>query len=324
MLFLVNKLLYGALLAGAALLLACQDATSEQHVISTPAQQKTHAPVRLLADVQLETVLQATRLPYANQVPAYPVDIRYLTEDKAIEAFLDGDARTLVLSRPLTEQELRVHRQRYNSPPQERLLATGAVLLVAHPGVADTSVQMLQLLGILQGKGQTWTNGQRIIPVCDGGDGSNLRTLFLRLGVSPARIPGLYATGSDSATLAYVVRTPHALGIVGYEALADAQDPAVRQALQQVSLLAVADKPGSPAVRLSAEDAIQHLAKGRYPLAREWRILTREGSSAAGTAFATYLTGPFGQRLLYKCGLMPADPPGREVELVEQTIPVLK
>jgi phosphate transport system substrate-binding protein len=302
-----------------ALLLACQQPTRTPD--NSPPAVKVHPPTHILADMQLRPVLEAALLPYAQASPAYPVRITYLAEDQAVAAFLADSAHTLLLSRPLLEAEDRLHRSRYNTPPQERPLCTGAVLLVAHPAVADTDISLQQLHAILNSRTAYWRNGQAILPACDGGSSSNLRTLFRQLDVKVTQVKHLYATGSDSATLAYVARTPHALGMVGYEALADLKDPAVQRALAQVRVLAVTTGTGQPAYRLATEDAVQHLAKDRYPLARHWRILTRAGSQAAGTAFATYLTSSIGQRLLYKCGLMPADPPGRDVTLQEAPMP---
>ena len=226
------------------------------------------------------------------------------SEAEAIQEFLKGSIKILVLARDLNQAELAAFAGRKITPERSGF-ATDAIALIRNKKTADTLVVLQDVIDFMKGSPSS-VKGL----VFDNPNSSTVRYFKKLAGTTDIPSSGVYSFKTNEEVIHFVAENDGMIGIVGlnwlYEPSAE-----VSKSLTNINVLSVKGTDSDQYYFPSQE----HLAAGKYPLARDVFIVNAQGYSGLGVGFGTFIAGDRGQRIILKSGLLPKRLPGRNINI---------
>lgn len=265
---------------------------------------------------QLQVLVDETLLPIMEEQVAVfehlykqtDVALSVGQENQIISRLLNNDVEVVVLTRPLSEDEMKFFEARQFRPRVHKF-ATDAIALIVNKNSPDSVVNVDDIIRVMQGK-QPAGHVNRL--VFDNPNSSTVRFLKELAGVDSLPDAGVYAMKSNSDVLKYVYETPQTMGVLGISWIVR-PDSTLQTYVDGIKVLGVRNQAGKPGSEGFYKPSQSSLAEGRYPLSRSVYIVNAEPRKSLGMGFAAFLTGVSGQRIVLKSGLMPDSLPPREL-----------
>ena len=280
---------------------ACQGKAPDPQRDDVP----TKGDILVVADCDLERIIEAERFVFESIYTEAKVRVRYLPEAELREAMKNDSVRVVFTATLPGADEMAFFRSRRLYPDHVPIL-TDAVAVLKAPHAATDSVSMEDLYRALTGKSTT-----RVF--FDDARGGVVRTVVDSiLGGRADALRNVSTFRSTDTLLQRLANTPDAIALVAYAHLSDLDDPHCRALRERITLCRVS---ASGAAVLPNQT---NLADGQYPLRRKLYAVLKEGKTGLGTGFVSFVAGHKGQRIILKTGLVPQTIPGRDVELVAQ------
>ena len=288
----------GAIIA-ATMLMACQGKAPDPQRDDVP----TKGDILIVADQDLERIIEAERFVFESIYAEATVRVRYLPETELRQAMRSDSVRVVFTATLPGAEEVDFFRSR-NLYPDDVPVLTDAIAVIRAAGAMDKAISVADIRAALTGNGTVKVlvedaRGGIVRTVIDsvlGGQADGLRNM--------AVVPGL------DSLINRLNATPEVIGLISFARISDLDDPACRALRERFTLCAVA---GSEEPIIPNQST---LADGQYPLRRKLYAVLKEGKTGLGTGFVSFVAGHKGQRIILKSGLAPQTVPGREVELV--------
>ncbi len=235
---------------------------------------------------------------YRDYYPTLRIDTRPGTTVQALQDLVDGKADAVFLARPPSAADQAAFRKSSGDTATWYPIALGALLVVAEPTSADSSVTMAELKARAFSAPQA---GRRLYAV-DRNAGM-WDAIVERLGGAPEASTGTYFLANEDSVLNYALADRGAMGIISVFPL--------RRPLSAYGAraLAVQKRPDTLAVR--ADNVT--LATSGYPLWCYTYLACARRGSMQGSTFVTYVTSARGQRQIEATPYLPAEKILREV-----------
>lgn len=284
----------------------------------------TGGHVLILADEDLRDLVETERFMFESIYKDARLDIRYLPENRLLEAVLNDSVRCWIATvRPGGEQES--YYDKRNIKAEVVPIAVDGIAVLANPAIDLTALSAGEVIHALtfprtfSAKG--WSRPEEDGPLgsprpwFSGGGGGVARALVDSLigPVAEQRIIAMAGLGLDSM-VQRVANDPLALGFASFSSLSDLDNPRMKALRDKVRLLAISASDSSKAVLPNQST----LADASYPLRRPVYMVLAEGKSGLGTGFVSFVANHKGQRIILKHGLAPHKVPPREIEIVTQ------
>jgi phosphate transport system substrate-binding protein len=302
----MGKIIFAFL--GTVLILLSALSSCERKNITNEAYQHPIDTVSIAADPSLNIILSQQQSVYASTHKHRRLDIQYLSEQNAIEALISGSIKTIIISRSLNPAELS-QLKAANYQPRSYAFARDALAVLMSSTSKDTITSLLDFeIALAKGKYKVLVDSSgsstagfffRYFPktpkenVFKAGNQENLcKSLASSSDAYIGLLSSLYLAGSDKrAEVQTLLKQFPILGFKGQDSTGRAQNFYPFQA---------------------------DLESKRYPLIRDWHIITVENPSSSGTGFVNYLLSEPAQRVILAAGLLPARFPGRQIEFIEK------
>lgn len=310
-----------ALVAG-SLLAGCQPTGKDGKDLDTP----TSGAIAIAVDETFRPIIESHVDTFQKLYTRAKVRAIYGPEGEVVQRFLASDSvRDLVLSRRLTPEE-EAEFKRLKLVPLTTPIALDAVAVIVHPSNPDTTLSLLQLANLCQGKFTKWKDVNPdsklgdVTVVFDNANSSTTRYVRDSVLAGQALTQQVFATKTHPELIDYVANHPGAIGILGVNWISDGDDPRVKGFLRNVRVVGLSAKRGRQISTEYQKPYQAYIALSKvagqlhYPLCRQWYIINREGRSGLGTGFASFVAGDKGQRIFLKSGLVPATTPVRLVQ----------
>lgn len=300
------------LLSTLFLLTACEENKDKSgKVIDTP----TTGTIRIMVDEGYAPIIESCIDVFDSIYRQAKIEPVYTSEGEAVNAILRDSIQVIIISRKLTDQELKFFQQRGFTPPITPI-AHDAVAFVLNPANADTVFTTAQIKDILAGKVNKWA---QINPSSKLGD---VRIVFdnplsgtltyvkdsILAGASLS--PNASALKTNAEVIEYVGKNKNAIGIISANWISDTDDRGVQKFRREIRIADIAPKAG--ATGYGPYQA--YLATGDYPYKRTVYIVNAQARKGLGLGFASFLAGDQGQRIVLKDGLLPAQAPTRLIK----------
>ena len=326
------------LACGAGLLL-CVGATSCLKYEKDP-HSSTSGTTTMVCDDSFENIFRQEVDVFEYQYPDAHILVRYGTQAEAFDSLFSLNTRSIVACRDITPQEKKALKAKYKSERNANVnvrsakIAVDAVAFIVNPKNNVEKVSISELSDILSGSTSKWNE----LEPSDRGDikvvldksGSSLAT-YLSDSLLQGRPlgPTVFAAGSVEDVFKVVENNPDAIGVLGVswitsdmdnadiskEELAKnilGDDPVVGASLtQRVKVLKVY-KPGYAQAYKPYQ---QYIFDGSYPLFRQIYMITTASTSNVAGGFYSFVTGPIGQKIILKTGILPSHVRNIQVEL---------
>lgn len=269
----------------------------------------------LYADESFQPMLTSAVDAFEHIYKQAKVDIKYVDEREALEAFLNFKTPVIFTARKLSDAELKNHSDR-GFKVQQLWVAMDAIALVVNEQNADSMLTDDQIKNLLGGTHTNWNqlnakNSSGEIAVVFQKSNSSTATFIRDSVLRTKSLPkNVYALDTHEDVFNYVRNNKGAIGVMALNWLSDKDDPVVVNYLKGLRVVSVSAfdhnlyyKPTTPNIR-----------SGNYPYRRAVYIINGEGRTGLGTGFASYLASDPGMTLIDRFGLLPAKDPVRVIE----------
>ncbi|HEX9151992.1 MAG TPA: substrate-binding domain-containing protein, partial [Flavobacterium sp.] len=240
----------------------------------------------------------------------YEAKIKLVSKSEAetVNSLFNEKAAIAILSRNLTNQELKIFDQR-KIIPKVTVFATDAVAFISNKNSKDTIVALSDVISFMQGKPVASIKGL----VFDNPNSSTVRYMNALAGLKAIPEKGVFSFKTNDEVIKYVSENDGMIGVVGVNWLSQPM-PGMQKYVDNVNTLSVrgdkSDKSYTPSQN--------NIAERKYPLARDLYIINCQGYSGLGMGFASFVAGDVGQRIILKSGLLPIRIPGRNIKIRKQ------
>lgn len=294
------------------LLSACEENKDKSgKVIDTP----TTGAIRIMVDEGYAPIIESCIDVFDSIYRQAKIEPVYTSEGEAVNAILRDSIQVIIISRKLTDQELKFFQQRGFTPPITPI-AHDAVAFLLNPANLDTIFTMAQMKDLLAGKITKWN---QVNPASKLGDvrivfdnplSGTLTYVKDSILTGAALSPNASALKTNAEVIEYVGKNKNAIGIISANWISDTDDRGVQKFRKEIRIADIAPKAG--ATGYGPYQA--YLATGDYPYKRTVYIINAQARKGLGLGFASFLAGDQGQRIVLKDGLLPAQAPTRLIK----------
>lgn len=305
-----------------------------------PTHSSTSGTTTMVCDNSFENIFKQEVDVFEYQYPEAHILVRYATQAEAFDSLFSMNTRSIVAARNITPEEKSALKARYknqrgaNVNVRSAKIAVDAVAFIVNPKNNVEKLTVDELSDIVGGETTEWNQLQpsdrgKIKVVIDQ-SGSSMAT-YLSDSLLQGRPlgPTVFAAGSIQALFEAVERDADAIGVLGVswitsdmesadltkEELAQSvlSDNPVQGATltQRVKVLKVY-RPGEAKAYKPYQ---QYIFDGSYPLFRQIYMITTASTSNVAGGFYSFVTGPIGQKIIMKTGILPATVRTIQVEL---------
>lgn len=263
---------------------------------------------KFVADESFKPIVDAENYIFRALDPKANTAIIYRSENDAVNLLLQDSVRVAILSRELDSSEVKVLKTR-NLTPVTSKFALDAVALIVNKASNDTLTTIDEIKKILNGQTKTDKN-----IVFDNPGSSLVRYLKELSGNADFKLKNVFALKSSKDVIKYVSTHPDAIGFTGFNWL-DEPDADYADAVKNVKVMSVKDEGNKKYPDQYFRPSQTTLLLNQYPLSRSLYIINCTGRQGLGTGFASFLTSERGQDIVLSSALLPAEMPGREIEI---------
>jgi len=240
--------------------------------------------------------------PKANPI------IVYKAENEVVNMLLQDSVRVVILSRELDSNEVKALKTK-NLTAATSKFAIDAVALIVNKVSNDTTITVDEIKKMLNGQGKPGK-----IVVFDNPGSSLVRYLKELSGSANFKPTNVFALKSSKEVIKYISTHPDAIGFTGFNWLDDPTDD-YADAVKNIKIVAVKDESNKKYGTQYFKPSQSTLLQDQYPLSRSLYIINCTGRDGLGTGFASFLTSERGQNIILSSGLLPANMPGREIQI---------
>lgn len=302
----------------------------------------TSGTTTMVCDNTFENIFQQEVDVFEYQYPEAHILVRYATQAEAFDSLFSMNTRSIVASRDLTDQERKALKAKYknergaNVNVRSKKIAVDAVAFIVNPKNNVEKVTVEELSDILSGETDEWNELQpsdrgKIKVVLDQ-SGSSMAT-YLSDSLLQGRPlgPTVFAAGSISEVFNVVEKDPDAIGVLGVSWITSDMDSA-DMSKEDLAKSVLNDEPVQGATLTQRVKVLKvyrpgqaqaykpyqkYIFDGSYPLFRQIYMITTASPSNVAGGFYSFVTGPIGQKIIMKTGILPATVRTIQVELPE-------
>ncbi len=312
----MQRLAFIGILLSVVCLLSCgENKDKSGKVVDTP----TTGSIRIMVDEGYRPIIESSVDVFDSIYRQSTIEAIYTSEGQAVDAILRDSIQVIIITRKLTDNELKFFTQRGFTPPMTPI-AHDAVAFILHPANSDTVFTQAQLHDILAGKTNKWSQFNPksklgdINVVFDNPLSGTLRYVKDSILLGAPLTAGASALQTNAEVIAYVGKNKNAIGIIAANWISDTDDSGVQQFRKEIKIADIAktvDAEGYGPYQA-------YLATGDYPYKRTMYIINAQARKGLGLGFASFLAGDQGQRIVLKDGLLPAQAPTRLIKATRE------
>lgn len=300
-----------AMLVGAALAAGCGGKEPGSTVL-------TKGTSRIGVDDAVSRVMDRELEAFGQQYSDAHLSLKAGPARSVVADFAADSFRVMALARKLNKEETDALKAA-GVPLDEYEVARTAIAVVAHPQAPNGEFRIGQLDSIFSGLVTRWPGRQKLsFELAVGGVNASTTEIFRKevLHTGGGYDPTAKAFATDEQVLAYVSKTPGALGIVTVDAL---QANALPVTVVSVSSPAMRpDSTYAPDTPYSPAPGFVFL--GYYPISAPVYMYSREVDRNLALGFISFVCSAEGQKVIQRNGLVPVTMPVRLVQTTSQPV----
>lgn len=275
---------------------------------NTPNKEETilKGSTSIFVDETLTPIMEEQVAVFENNYEA-KIKLISKSESETVNSLFNEKGAIAVLSRNLTNEELKTFKQRKINP-KVTPFAIDAVAFITNKSSKDSLIALKDVISFMQGKSIPSIKGL----VFDNLNSSTARYLNSLAGIKTIPEKGVFSFKTNEEVIKHVSENDGMIGVVGVNWLSQPQ-PDMQKYVDNVSALSVKGLTGDGYFLPSQNN----IAEKKYPLARDLYIINCQGYSGLGMGFASFVGGDIGQRIILKSGLLPVRIPTRKFTIVK-------
>ena len=307
------------------------------------ANSSTTGTTTMVCDNSFENIMEQEVDVFEYQYPDAHILVRYGTQSEAFDSLFSLNTRTIVATRDLTPQEKNALKAKYkkernaNVNVRSAKIAVDAVAFIVNDKNTCEKLTVSELADIISGESTQWNDLEPSklgeIKVVLDQKGSSMAT-FLSDSLLQGRPlgPNVYQAGSVADVFKIVESTPNAIGVLGVSWITSDMDSAdisreelAKSVLDDGAVMGATLTQRVKVLKVNRDNEVtaykpyqQYIFDGSYPLFRQIYMITTAPTSNVAGGFYSFVTGPTGQKIIMKTGILPARVSIQSVELAEK------
>ncbi len=264
--------------------------------------------ITVLVDQTILPIVEDVKAVFESTYTSSEITLKSGPENNLVNALLKDSAKFAILSRTLTNAEVKQIEAR-KFYPRMRSFATDATALIANKSNPDSTVLADDVIKLMQGK----TSGLKEL-LFDNQNSSTVRQFKALANVDKLPENGVYALRSNADVMKYVYEHPGATGVIGINWIVQPEAEMERY-LKDIKVLSVKNVAGKPGSDGFYKPSQTNLALGLYAFSRRLYFIDCGYKTGLGMGFASFMAGERGQKVILKSGLLPDNIPPREINI---------
>jgi phosphate transport system substrate-binding protein len=289
-------------LAIGAITFSCSQPSSAQkeEMPDTP----TSGHLQVLCEEGFNLPMQREAYTFTQLYDRTRIELVFVNEKQAIEAFYNDCCKVIVVSRTLSAEEEKKFKA-INVMPRPTCIAKNAVAFVVAQSVTDSVISIQKIKSLLSGADTSFS-------LVFDNENSGV-TKFLKDSVLQGKPLGknCFAVKNTDELVKLVAERKRTIGIMDYAWLSDKDETITKEILSKIRTVAVSVEEGKKGFYPDQSN----IETRDYPFCRYVYMMRRSGDFTLGAGFVAFVAGQKGQLMMLKTGLVPAFRQEREVEV---------
>jgi phosphate transport system substrate-binding protein len=258
--------------------------------------------IHISADESFSPVVDSQIRVFLSQHPDAHIIAHYKPEAECLKDFLNDSIRMVIITRGLSEEEVKYYQDTLEFAPLFGKIASDAIAVVVNNKSKDSIFSMGDIRSMLNG-----TSGYKYELVMDGLKATSTVRFMLDSVLKGQPMKGdVKAAQSSEEVINYVAGNPNAIGFVGVSWIGNKEDSAQLSFLKKVNIAALQCRNCEKEVYVKPFQA--NMALKRYPMMRGLYYVLKENSEyqGLGKGFVNFLTQEKGQLIFRRAYLVPS------------------
>ncbi|EHO71938.1 PstS family phosphate ABC transporter substrate-binding protein [Segatella maculosa] len=270
----------------------------------------TSGKIEFFADESFSPFIEEERQQFEFEYPKAHLIARYADDITGFKKLQDLKTCLFFTSRALKAGEVAYFKSK-NLIPSVFPIGYDGLAFIVNRNNTDTCITVNDIKRVLSGEVKKWSE---LYPKSKRGDievvFDNPASATLHyvidsiMGGKNLTADNIVAAKSSKAVIDYVNKNINAIGIIGSNWLNDKRDSTNTTFKKNIHVMSVSIKEKATPMN-SWKPYQAYLLDGRYPFARTLYAIVIDPYKALPWSFANYVTGPKGQLILFKTGLLP-------------------
>lgn len=270
----------------------------------------TSGTIQFVADESLSPIIDEERSQFEFEYPKAKLKPLYTDEVTGLQMIKDFKTTLLFTTRALKDSEIAYLKSKSNVIPSVFPIGYDGLAFIVNKQNNDTCLTVKDIKRILTGKATKWSD---IIPGSKRGQievvFDNTRSATTNY-VADSLLHGekfgaeIAAAKTSKEVVDFVDKNPNSIGVIGSNWLNDRRDSTNTTFKKNIHVVSVSIKEKATPMN-SWKPYQAYLLDGRYPFVRTLYAIVVDPHKALPWSFANYITGPKGQLILFKTGLLP-------------------
>lgn len=296
----------GLLIAASAVLSCSNKKNDRGGRTDTP----TSGTITFYADESFSPIIEEERKQFEYTYPKAHLKAVYTDQNTGMNQLMALKTCLLITSRDLTKGESAMFSTKHTKAVSFPIGYDGVALIVNRNNT-DTLITEAAARKIFSGEVTKWNQIYKHSSLGDIEvvfDNRASGTLFWvedsLLGGKHITQKNIVAAKSSRGVIDYVKRTPNAIGVVGSNWISDTRDSTNLTFLKDITVMSVSTQ--DEATKSNSFKPYQYyLLNGYYPFCRTIYCIVVDPFRALPWSFSNYITGPIGQLIILKSGILP-------------------
>jgi phosphate transport system substrate-binding protein len=273
----------------------------------------------ICADETFRPIIEAELDVFRSIYGYTELNVNYVPENEAFRQLLNDSVQLIVASRPLSNLETSILKQKKIFPRQNKI-AIDAIALIVSPSGNDTLITINQIRDLLTGKIDRWeqinpsSHAGKIKVVFDNEKSGIVKYLVDSICRGKLDTSNVFALEYNQDVIEYTSTHPGVLGFIGASWISNSADSLHLSFHSKIKVMSVSDN-SRPDEDNSYKPYQAYLVDHIYPLTRNIYIINAEPRNGLVTGFSSFVASDKGQRIILKSGALPAIAPTRVVNI---------
>jgi len=302
-----------SVLSGLFLLSSCNTKPSKQTDTFTSGR------IKLGIDDSYRLMMESQLQVFTSIYHSASFDTIFNDETDIKNLFLKDSIPAMVVSSPLTKEEKdALLSQHY--VPRTTVIGKDAIALILNKDNKTNNFLYDQVHDIFTGKITKWSQIDPknhlgdISVVFDKQGSSNIKYFMEKFKLT--KYPSYFgATKSNHDIITYVQNHKNAIGILSVNWISDPEDSVSNNFLKRIQVAGVTSYAGSTSANTFYQPYQAYIVYKYYPFTRDILFINRQTYDGLATGLDAFLAGDKGQRIMLRCGLVPATAPVTIVQI---------
>jgi phosphate transport system substrate-binding protein len=273
------------------ILTSCGENKSKNLEADTP----TSGTLNLSVDETYKPVMEEEIKVFLSTYPEAKINVSYKPEAEAIQDYLEGKSKLIIVSRELTKKE-NDYCLNNQIVPSSLVLAKDAIVVVLNRNSKDSTFTKAQLKELISGG-----NSVKRTIVFDNAGSSTLKFINDSLMKGTPLGKNIFAAKGNTEVIQYVQKNQDAIGFVGLSFVTDTMDSTSERFNTNIKIAGILNDS-----TLQFHQPYQaDIALKLYPLVRKMTYIKNETYQGIASGFSNFLAYDKGQLIIGKARLVP-------------------